>query len=206
MSDYKVIQFLKEKVNGDLTSPIVWLGFEQYFIEAIRNSSLNNLEEQLIFGTDCYTREYLDENENKIIEKHYCQTDNVDEIPDHYKIVTTIYKNPETKGDEFIFDENKLVIGEKVGVAFGQEGSDYPNENAIYLLNDNLFKINDENNSIESYPNVSFITQKDELIYVRPDLTELLVAIKYSLIKYNKDNSKITYIYIENKLKELEGE
>lgn len=206
MSDYnaEVIQYLKRKENGDYTVPLVWLGFEPCFIEAIRGSSLNNLEEQLVFGTDICSEEYLDEEQNRIIETHYCQTDNVAEVPNHYKIKTTIYKEPETEGDEFVFRGNKLVISESVGVAFGDGSSEYPNENKIYLLNSNYFQIDDENNSLKSYPNVNYITQKDELIYIQSDMKELIVAIKYSLEKYTKDGKKIIYTYIDNK--KLKGE
>ena len=204
MSDYnaEVIQYLKKKEKGDYTVPLVWLGFDLCFIEAIRNSSLNNLEEQLIFGTDIYVKEYLDEEQNQITETHYCKTDNVEEIPNHYVIKTTVFKEPETEGDEFIFKGNKLVASESVGVIFGDSSSsEYPDENKLYLLNSDYFQIDDENNKIKSYPDVNYITQKNELIYIQSDMSELLIAIKYSLERYTKDNKKIIYTYIENKVK-----
>lgn len=194
----EVIRYLKQK-QGDMKVPLVWLGFEPCFIEAIKNSSLNNLEEQLVFGTDSCTKNYLDEDENDITEIHYCQTDNIDEVPNHYKIKITVYKNPMVDNDDFELKNDYLKMNEKLGVTFGGS-SQYPDQDGLYLLNDKIFKI-DNNGDLESYPDANFITQKDELIYVDSELKESSIAIKYSLIKYTKDNRKITSIYIENKLK-----
>ena len=195
----EVIKYLKQK-QGDMKVPLVWLGFEPYFIEAISNSSLNNLEEQLVFGTDSCTLNYLDEEENDITEIHYCQTDDVNEVPNHYKIKITVYKNPMVDSDDFELKDDYLEMDEKLGVVFGEAGTEYPDINGLYLLDEKFFNI-DNNGDLGSYPDVNFIVQRNELIYIDSDFNEIPIAVKDSLVEYTKDNKKITSTYIKNKLK-----
>ena len=66
----KVIKYLRQKTGNDNSfDTINWFGAEQRFVSALRNSNVNNLEEQYIIGTETYTLEYQDESENDIIDK-----------------------------------------------------------------------------------------------------------------------------------------
>ena len=65
-----VIKYLRRKSSSGTFEPISWIGAEQRFVSALRNSGVNNLEEQYIIGTETYTVEYQDENQNDIIEKN----------------------------------------------------------------------------------------------------------------------------------------
>ena len=66
----EVIRYLKRKSSSGFESP-TYLGAEQRFVSALRNSSVNNLEEQYILGTDTYIETYVDAQGNKIVETSY---------------------------------------------------------------------------------------------------------------------------------------
>ena len=69
-SKYKaeVVRYLRKKTNGGYTEAPTYLGSEQKFVGALRNSNDNNLEEQFLLGTDCLTTEWED-NGNSYIRK-----------------------------------------------------------------------------------------------------------------------------------------
>ena len=59
----QVIRYLREKdANGAFQNYITWIGAEQRYVNSMRQSNVNNLEEQLIIGTDTYT--IFDEDED----------------------------------------------------------------------------------------------------------------------------------------------
>ena len=68
-SKYKaeVVRYLRKKTNGGYTEAPTYLGSEQKFVGALRNSNDNNLEEQFLLGTDCLTTEWEDNGNSYIL-------------------------------------------------------------------------------------------------------------------------------------------
>ena len=203
MSNYKgeVIKYLRRKEDGSLNSPISWLGAEQCFVGALRGSNLNNLEEQSLLGPDTYTLFYKDANDNEIIEKHYCATNtsSVADKKNYYKVISTIYKIPIPQGDSFLFNNDKLILGNSVGAQFGESGTDYSDVNGIYFSNNSIVEF--DGTKLKSYPNTRFIERMDELFFVRSDFSDLAVATKYTSTEYTMDGKKIVLEHIINMLR-----
>ena len=88
----EVIRYLRRKSSSGFESP-TYLGAEQRFVGALRNSSVNNLEEQYILGTDTYIETYVDAQGNKIVETSYHINDAIHSLTDYYKIISTTYTN-----------------------------------------------------------------------------------------------------------------
>ena len=104
----EVIRYLKRKSSSGFESP-TYLGAEQRFVGALRNSNVNNLEEQYILGTDTYSETYVDEHGNKIVETSYHINDTIHSLTDYYKIISTTYTNG-IVNEDFFFDNNNLNL------------------------------------------------------------------------------------------------
>ena len=109
-NDYtaEVLRYLRRKDSSGF-EPITWLGSEQRFVGALRNSGVNNLEEQYVLGTDTYTVSYTDSEGNDVIEKSYCVTPSgsLDGVTNYYKVITTIYNDGDPDA-EYKFDGEAL--------------------------------------------------------------------------------------------------
>ena len=70
MANAEVVRFFRRKSSTGYDSP-TYLGAEQRFVGALRNSGVNNLEEQYILGTDTYTEKYTDSDGNSVVEVSY---------------------------------------------------------------------------------------------------------------------------------------
>ena len=101
----EVIRYLRRKSSSGFESP-TYLGAEQRFVSALRNSSVNNLEEQYILGTDTYSETYVDEYGNKIVETSYHINDAMHSVTDYYKIISTTYSNGIINEDFFFDNDN----------------------------------------------------------------------------------------------------
>lgn len=204
-SDYtaEVLRYIRQKDSTGFNGPITWLGSEQRFVGALRNSGVNNLEEQYILGTDTYTIQYKDEYDNDIIEKHYCvttsSTEDISGITDYYKLITTIYKNPDPNED-YKFDEESLVFSEAVRdkVLFGDGSESYPDLEATYFLDSAVFSYDGTSTVIS--PSTFTPVQKDNLYFVRHDGTDLLVLTKITGTRYTVDGKKVIQERIINSI------
>ena len=191
-NDYtaEVLRYIRRKGASGF-EPVTWLGSEQRFVGALRNSGINNLEEQYVLGTDTYTVTYQDNEGNDIIEKSFCVTpsDTLDGVTDYYKVVSTIYNNPDPNED-YKFDGDSLVFSNVANdVAFGDGSEDYPNLKSIYLLNDDTFSFVE--NTLDITPSTFTILRKDELYFIQSDSTELLVLTKVTGEKFTSDGKKV---------------
>ena len=111
MATAQVLKYLRRKAASGFDPIISYLGAEQRFVTPIRNSKLNNLEEQVIFGTDVYTLTWEDSDGNQIVEKSFCNTITDPSVTtDYYKIVTTIYKDPQSGDEDVRFDGTHFKI------------------------------------------------------------------------------------------------
>lgn len=188
MATGEVLRYLRQKDSTGVIGPITWIGAEQRFVGGLRNSKVNNLEEQYILGTDTYTVTYKDEDENDIIEKNFCIVDSdLTGVTDYYKLITTVYK--ETQNEDYEFDGESIVFSNAASdVAFG-DGETYPDTSSIYFLDSNTFKFGDDNSSLNIY---SFnMTQKDELFYIQSNGNELPVLVKTTETKIDSGTGRI---------------
>ena len=95
MSSSEVIKFLRRKTITGFDEPISYLGAEQRFVGPLRNSNNNNLEEQFLIGSDCYTESYIDPDTGDTIIKKEYHTNNAVNPVNYYYIQTfnTPYQN-----------------------------------------------------------------------------------------------------------------
>ena len=69
MANNDVITHLKQKGNNSWQP--YYFGSAPNYIKALKNCSLNNLEEELLLGIDSYLETYEDNEGNTIIEKYF---------------------------------------------------------------------------------------------------------------------------------------
>ena len=181
----EVIRYLRRKSSSGFESP-TYLGAEQRFVGALRNSSVNNLEEQYILGTDTYSETYVDEQGNKIVETSYHINDTMHSVTDYYKIISITYTN-EIINEDFFFDNNSLKLSNEIAL-FGDGSTDYPNENELYGESNKILSI--DNSEMKIYPSSYTTIKKEELHYISNNgATDLLVLTKITGRKY-EDNGK----------------
>lgn len=182
----EVIRYLRRKSSSGFELP-TYLGAEQRFVGALRNSSVNNLEEQYILGTDTYSEIYIDAQGNKVVETSYHINDAAHSSTDYYKIISITYNNGTINGD-FFFDNNSLKLpNDSQVVLFGDGSTLYPNENELYGKSSETFAIDNNEMRISSYT----IIQKEELHYISNNgATDLLVLTKIIRKKYEDDGKR----------------
>lgn len=208
MSDIEVIKYLRKKdtsTEENFQSPIHF-GTKPCFVSAIRNSNLNNLEEQLIFGTDDYIVTWEDNEGNTVIDQSF-RTNN--KLIDYYNMRSIIYKDEKMYGD-VSFDQTNLDISNKLNVQFGWDPSisiPDPDPNTIYFPSDRF--------SIPQDPGIEpdlFIgdplggyskVRDDELWWIKSDNKSIKVLTKSTGVKH-LGNSTITYSRVENLLDKTE--
>lgn len=202
----EVVKYFRRKGTTSF-DPITYLGAEQRFVGPLRNSSVNNLEEQYLFGVDSYTETITDADGNTIIEKSFHTNDvkHADAV-NYYKIITSIYKEGTVdESTKYYFEDDKFYIPYAPDdIRYGDELSlTYPNKNALYMINNDIFKIDSEDNDkIRILPPYIITIQKDELHYISStsDVLILTKEIKTSEIERDGQIKKITYETIKNHL------
>ena len=197
-NDYtaEVLRYLRRKDSSGF-EPITWLGSEQRFVGALRNSGVNNLEEQYVLGTDTYTVSYTDSEGNDIIEKSYCVTPSgsLDGVTNYYKVITTIYNDGDPDA-EYKFDGEALEFENTSNdVTFGDGSTEYPNLESLYLLNNETFEFFNDSFRI-NLP--SSVARKDELYFIQSDGNPMLVLTKLTGIGYTSDGKKVVREQIIN--------
>ena len=184
----EVIRYLRRKSSSGFESP-TYLGAEQRFVSALRNSSVNNLEEQYILGTDTYSETYVDEQGNKIVETSYHINDTMHSVTDYYKIISTTYTNG-IINEDFFFDNDSLKLpNDSQVVLFGDGSTSHPNENELYGENNKTFAI--DNSEMKIYPSSYTTIKKEELHYISNNgATDLLVLTKTTGKRYEDDGKR----------------
>ena len=196
----EVLRYLRRKGSTPFDEPITWLGAEQRFVGALRNSTVNNLEEQYVLGTDTYTVTYEDLDGNIIIEKSFCVTNaDLADASDYYKVITTIYNSESIKNDDYKFEGDGLYFANtNVDTVFGDGTLDYPDITAVYCLDPKTFAFDNEDFNIS--PSTFTVTRKDELYFVKQNEPDLLVLTKLTGFKYQIDGKKVVREQIINAL------
>jgi len=197
-ADYtnEVVKYLRHK-NASGFDSISWLGAEQRFVGGLRNSGVNNLEEQLILGTDTYTVTYEDEDENTIIEKYFCVTDtSPEDTTNYYKLVSKIFKEVQEQ-DDFTFGTDSFNVNVEDAFAFGGSAQ-YPGANNLYGTNYHLSKVIEDDLLIN--PGTAFTVREDKLYYVKENEPDLLVLTKTTSVKYTFEGQRVVHEKITNSL------
>lgn len=192
----EVIRYLRRKDAVGFNEPISWLGAEQRFVGPLRNSNVNNLEEQYVLGTDTYTVTYQDNQGNTVIEKSFCITDDedLDNASEYYKIKTTIYKNIRPESDVY-FDGNDVNLSNRDNdISFGDPEGSYSDVYAVYFLDETKYSFDENGNlqiaSVDSTSSDYATSRKDELYFIKSGQADLLVLIKMTEEKYIEDGNK----------------
>lgn len=174
-----VIRYLRRKGDFDF-EPVTWIGSEQRFVGPLRNSNINNLEEQYILGTDTYTEFYEDNSGNSVIEKSFCITnDNLDNIINYYKMISVIYKNPIFKNDISFIDGEMQMTNKYNDIVFGDGSSEYPDVNSIYYLDADKYKFDQDGNlQLTSSSNAEFAILREDKLYFIKENEQILVLTK----------------------------
>ena len=162
-----VVRYFRKKGDSGFTEPPTYLGAEQRYVNALRNSGINNLEEQYILGTCTYTEMYTDSEENEIIEKsfHVNSNDSSPVYNNYYKLVSTIYKDPIVTGEDFYFDEDMLMLPDDPSkIVFGDGSLDYPDLDTLYGVDSNIFDF--ENNTFNIRSAEFSILRRDQLFFI----------------------------------------
>lgn len=200
----EVIRYFRQKDATGFNDPISWIGSEQRFVGPLRNSNINNLEEQYTLGTDTYTIYYEDEAGNSIIEKNFCIVkDNLDNVNKYYKVISTIYANPHKNGDIYFNIDNVNITNKYNDVVFGEEGSQYSDSNSIYFLNADKYYFDEQGNLKLTSQESSIFTElrKDELFFIKENNDNIKVLTKITETKISDDNKTIVRERIINHLK-----
>ena len=191
-----VVRYFRRKGSTGFTEPITYLGAEQRNVTALRNSGVNNLEEQNILGSDSYTEISEDAYGNMIIEKSFHINDPTPGAiaTDYYKLVTTVYKNGVANAD-FYFDGDIFKMPDDINrVIFGDGSLMYPDVNTVYGVDWNTFDF--VNDTINVYP-ANFVTVREEELYFITNNGANVIHVLSKTIqkKYVKDgaNSKVIY-------------
>ena len=190
-SKYKaeVVRYLRKKTNGGYTEAPTYLGSEQKFVGALRNSNDNNLEEQFLLGTDCLTTEWED-NGNSYIRKEYFIQDTGDDATQKlssYVVNTIIYGPNNVHNTDCYFTNDALVADNMQDIAF--------NSDVLVLDDDQVYCYSME--TLQIYPNAFVITREDKLQFVDSTNTLIDVLTKYTGRKYSKDGK---YSYVQEKI------
>lgn len=183
----EVVRYFRRKTENGYDEPVTYLGAEQRFVNALRNSGVNNLEEQFIIGTDTYTTTYVDNNGNTIIEKSFCKTgSDPSATSNYYKLVTTKFANAQANEDYYFDNSSKTLKmpNNTSQVIFGDGSSSYPNINTLYGINSSVFILDDVDDTLRIFPPSFAISQTDELYFVKNGSADLPVLTKNTGEKY----------------------
>lgn len=198
MAVSKVIRYLRRKSADGFSEPITYIGAEQRFVEALRNSSVNNLEEQYIFGTDVQTVLEKDADGHMTKTKIY-RIEGKGE-PNYYKMVSTFYDS-EMANTDFYFSGTGLYTPDTY-----EEFGTVPNADAEDVV-DSLICLNrviyqTDNEILRILPSSTALVRKDELFFVRSGGQEIKVLTK-EVWKYYEEGNKVTVTEkVTNHLKE----
>lgn len=165
MANYtaEVVRYLRRKNDGGFDAP-TYLGAEQRFVGALRNSSINNLEEQYILGTDTYTETYTDADGNEVVEKSYHINDAAHSLTGYYKLVTKNYKNG-IMNEDFFFDGNQMKLPNDTSeVIFGDGEELYPDIHEVYCVNETTFI--EDGDILKVFPSSYTVIRTEDLYYI----------------------------------------
>ena len=191
----EVVKYFRERGQNGFSNAITYLGAEQRFVGALRNSNLNNLEEQYLIGTDSYSISYQDEDGNDIVETSYHINDAAHSKTNYYKLISTEYANSIIYTEYKYLDEQTLGLdsSESCTFVYGDGSEDYPDTDSLYVEEGEASFTFEEDSFLISPSNFSTIA-KDELHYITDNgVTDLLVLTKTKDKKLSHDGNQVYY-------------
>lgn len=201
----EVVKYFREKGTTGF-EPITYLGAEQRFVGPLRNSSVNNLEEQYLLGTDSYIEIYIDSDGNTVTERSFHKNDGDHaNATNYYKIVSYVYKEGIVAEDTDYHFEKDTFYSPYVpnDVKYGDGSLEFPDNNTLYMINNAIFKVDSVDISkIKIEPPYVTTVQRDRLYFVAPALTTLLLTkdVKVKEVEENGVKKKIIYEVVTNHL------
>lgn len=201
MSSSEVVKYFRRKTATGFDEPISYLGAEQRFVGALRNSNNNNLEEQFLIGSDCYTETYVDPNSgDTVIKKSYYKS-GTSYPTNYYYVLSRIYAEGQTNTD-YYFENDEIRFPYDIdAVVYGDGSPSYPDEKTLYMLENDIFVFDDSESNLIIYPKSLTVIRKDELHFIQSDRNDILVSTKITGKKYASDG--ITEIIVESITNEL---
>lgn len=156
MAQHAIIKEVRQKEStGDFTPPIS-LGAEQRFISASLNSHNNNLEEQIILGTDCQSVFWEEETEEQgllqYMTKKFYNGDLSTLSNDGYYILFSVNYTEAKTSTNFFFENNGLYLPEyEYSQANFDQSSVLFDDSAIYSFDEEngILKINPQYRLLE---------------------------------------------------------
>lgn len=201
MAKQKVITFIRRKKADGFSEAPTYIGAKQRFVTAIRNSNLNNLEEQLLLGTDCVTETTYTGSVTTEEKSFY-----TDKNKPYYKLITKTIQGGILEERE-IYAEREILHLKKDDTLFiiGDGGGTYSDRESIYEINNELFDYNEGEEKLIIYPQ-NFITIKtEELFFVKDNgQTQISVITKKTGQKLVDNGNK--FILRETMQNHLKGE
>lgn len=169
----EIIETIAKTIDGKIQEyPI---GAQQRFIGALRNSSVNNLEEQLLLGCDCFTTSYQDENNHRIVIKEF-HGETIDSVnfSGFYVLKTIFY---------FEFPAIKTYVNDNGEI-----------ESQIIL---NVFDLKEEDLPQDAK---NILIQEDELYFQKHDGEEISIAKKTTELTILDNNNRVlkSFVTLQN--------
>ena len=184
------ISVIKRKVNGENFLPL-YISPEQCFVRPMRNSYNNNLEEELILGTDRITTSWIDNDGNQRIQVEYRHDKGIINSG-YYMLDTTIYANGYNTTTSYSVEGSELVV---------QDPFTFVNDNDMFFNNivstvDGGTLNIDTSNSYDG--NNVYI--KDHALCFNADATEVYIdnethtlVANGEYLSYNQNNHSLDY-------------
>lgn len=192
MAQAQVISYLrrrdKTQANG-FENYITWLGAEQRFVAPIRNSNVNNLEEQYVLGTDKYITSYDDERGHHT-QTCFC-TGDPQNSSDYYYLETIQYP-PDASKANYGFDGTKFYIPSNTDEISFEDTTLKEKKQGVFNF--------DENGQLTVYPSNVTIIQEDWLYFVKdpsPDVPNIKVWKKTTGKKRDANGRQVIQEIIE---------
>jgi len=206
-----IVKYVRRKNGPESYDSPINFGTKPCFVSPIRNSHLNNLEEQILLGTDDYMITKEDSDGNIIIEQNFCAA-NLEfnpETKNYYKMISTIYQDVEMYSD-VAFHGDALEFSDKLkdAVKFGDGIAPYDDETTVYFINtdseNKKFDWGEDGININDPLGGYAKTREDQLYFVKDDSDNPLhVLTKITGVK-NIGGMQVTYSNIVNYLKPSE--
>ena len=184
-----VVKYFRKKLSDSGNSAYeapTYIGAEQRFVSALRNSVNNNLEEQYLLGSDCETSIWQDEDKNYSMWKEYYVKSANPKPEDKYgsyRVESVIYQGNYENSD-YYFTNTKLMCTSSDG-SF--------NENVFILDNsnsDNVYTFDDEKNQLRILPAGMEIIRKDILKFIDHEGKVVEISTKVTTQGVEKDENE----------------
>lgn len=184
-----VVKYFRKKLSDSGDSAYeapTYIGAEQRFVGALRNSVNNNLEEQYLLGSDCETSIWQDEDKNYTMWKEY-YVKSADPKPEDkygsYRVESVIYQGNYENSD-YYFTGSKLMCTSSDG-SFSDNIFVLDNSNS-----DNIYSFDDDAAELKIIPAGLEIIRQDVLKFIDSTGKEIEISTKITSQGVEKDENE----------------